>query len=205
VGTPASVDDVLAKLTAIRASDPVAIDVSFEGFEPFAHPELPRLVEGALEAGFERVRLTTDAGALAMGGNAAGSLAAGVRHVRFVLLGSTAGKHDSAAWQPGLFDLVERGVAMFRAAAADSGERVCVSALIPVCAHNVEVCPQTVATACRFGASYIEIDVAPSARASGGHIESALDSATMNGVGAVVRGWTPSSPVYLDRFARDIS
>ena len=83
---------VLADVTAVCASwsDGPGPNVSLVGAEPFAHPELPLLVQGAVEAGCERIRLRTDAGALSAGNNAVGVLGAGVRHLEVVLLGGDA-------------------------------------------------------------------------------------------------------------------
>lgn len=193
---------VRRSLEDVRVAHPALRNVSFEGFEPFSHAELPSLVEAATRAGFERIRLTTDAGALGLGGNAGGCLAAGVRHVRFVLLGSTAESHDRICGRPGLFESALCGVSALRSAATDVGARVCISALVPVCRHNVEDCPATVARACSLGASAVELEVSGSAATFVELLEAALDTATSNGIGAVVRGWSSAPRVYRDRFER---
>ena len=69
-------------------------NVLFVGAEPFSHPELPVLVAAAVAAGYERIGLRTDAGALSMPGNAEGVLSAGVLHLQLVLTGGDGASHD---------------------------------------------------------------------------------------------------------------
>lgn len=152
VARPSS--EVVADLRAIAeigASD-VDANVAFGGFEPFAHPELPLLIQSAQSTGFGRIRLVTDAGALAAGSNAAGALHAGVRHIEVVLLGGDAASHDALAGRAGLFDAVVSGLRAFAHAADKMGEPVALTGVIPVCKHNAEALPDIVGALGKVGA-----------------------------------------------------
>ncbi|TLN00761.1 hypothetical protein FDZ71_14135, partial [bacterium] len=137
-------------------------DVSLVGAEPFNHPELPEVVAAAVRAGAERLRVETAGAALARGDNAAGALAAGVRHVRLVLLGDE-GAHDSLTGMPGSFAAAAAGAAVWTAAAARSGARTFLGVLVPVCPHNAEHLPAAVAAAARLGAREVVLRVARAA------------------------------------------
>jgi hypothetical protein len=176
-------------LHALACREPRPDGVVFSGFEPFAHPTLPDAIAVAIEDGFERVRLQTDGGALAVHGNAEGAFAAGVRHLEIVLLGDPE-THDRLACREGLFEAAVRGVDAFKAAASSAGSDIFVSGVLPLCAHNVGVAAAAVASFARLGAEAVELDAG---RLSGAGRErdailAALDTATVNGMHAWVRG-----------------
>lgn len=114
------------------------------GPEPFAHPELPALVAACVEAGIERVVLETDGAALSVSANAHGVLRAGVRHLRIRLLDAEPEGGDQLAGRPGRTRDALAGVTEYLAAAGDAGLAVVVSAVLPVCPHNLETLPATV-------------------------------------------------------------
>lgn len=185
--SPLRVESVIAQLDAARAAGHSG--VAFVGFEPFAHPDLPRIVAYAGDAGFERVRLRTDAGALSSPGNAPGVVGAGVRQIEVVVLGD-AQEHDRMAGRQGLFAAAGAGVASFRSAAEDAGEKVAISAYVPLCEHNQEVASIAVATACSWGVTAVHIDaerLAPSG-ATGALLDAAVETAIVNGVCGYVTG-----------------
>lgn len=150
-----SIADEIARVAAdwLRGPGP---NVSFTGFEPFSHPELPAIVGAAAENGFERIRLSTDAGALAHGGNAAGVIGAGVRQLEVIVLGDD-GVHDELCGCPGLLGAARAGVAAFMAAAAAQGVLVTVSGRVPVCAHNARHLPDAVAALAEMGAVFVSV------------------------------------------------
>ena len=135
-------------------------NVAFVGAEPFAHPQLPHLVDAARRAGFERIRLHTDAGALAQAANAEGVVQAGIRHLEVVLLGASVETHDRLAGRPGLFEAALAGTRAFTAAAAMAGAEIFVSVDVPVCRHNVGELALASAAAARLGASAVTFSVA---------------------------------------------
>ncbi|HZL05271.1 MAG TPA: hypothetical protein VFE45_07600, partial [Coriobacteriia bacterium] len=69
-------DDIAADIAAVARTwdSPLGPNVTFTGAEPFAHDALPKLIAQARRAGFERIGLVTDAGALAFGDNAIGAI-----------------------------------------------------------------------------------------------------------------------------------
>ncbi|MCE5204044.1 MAG: hypothetical protein LLG24_07535, partial [Actinomycetia bacterium] len=144
--SPRSEGDILAEIAEI-AEEWDALgrpNVFFEGFEPFAHPALPSLISAAADAGFARIGLETDGGALARPGNAAGALHAGVRHVKIRTLGLDRSA-DEICGRPGLSTSVLQGMHALSQAADDLGVVVAVSGVVPLCRHNVELLPATVA------------------------------------------------------------
>ena len=181
---PRSGHDVIAEIQEVANEWTAGTgpNVFLEGFEPFAHPELPALVAAATKAGFVRVGLETDAGALAQVGNAAGALHAGVRHVRFRTLGLDS-TGDELAGRPGLAVIASAGIRMFRETAALAGTRVAVSAVIPVCRHNVRSLSATVAALADMGVGAVRLaragDVPASAMAE---VAAACDTGTVNRV-----------------------
>lgn len=134
-------------------------NVELTGPEPLAHPELPALVGSAIAAGVSRVRLDTDAAPFSVGGNAAGAVAAGVRHIRFTLLAGTPGVHDALVGAPGAFDATLSGVRAYVEAAGTQARRVHVSANVPVCRHSVHDVPAAVGAACSAGAGEVLLHV----------------------------------------------
>lgn len=166
-------------------------NVTLTGPEPFDHPELPALVSAATRAGVERLRLDTDAIALQSPGNAAGALVAGVRHIRFTLLGGTPGVHDALADVPGAFEATLAGVSSYRAAATAESTAVCVTARVPACRHNLHDLPAAVGAAVAAGADAVEIamvDGRPAIAQAGPWFTAACDTGLVNGVWVEIEG-----------------
>ncbi len=156
-------------------------NVSLVGAEPFSHPDLPLLVQGAVQAGCERLRLRTDAGALAAGPNATGVVGAGVRQLEVVLLGGDAESHDVLVGRAGAFEAAAAGVSAFRSAAAATGAHVAITGRIPVCRHVREGIAATVHALARMGA--VAIDLAPTAgiELDVARLNAARETAVVNG------------------------
>lgn len=127
------------------------------GPEPFAHPELPALVAACVEAGAERICLETDGGALSVPANAAGVLRAGVRHLHVRLLAADAVLADELSGLRGRCGDALAGIEAFLAAAESEGARVAVTALIPVCEHNLGALPAAVAALARRGVHAVRL------------------------------------------------
>lgn len=121
------------------------------GPEPFAHPELPRLVGMCVEAGAQRVGIETDGAALSMPNNVSGVLSAGVRHLHIRLLDADEERGDRIGGSPGRTKHALLGVEAFLATAASAGVTVAVTAVVPVCRHNLGALPDTVLQAARLG------------------------------------------------------
>jgi hypothetical protein len=183
---PFAASKVAAALEGVAGATPRPEGVTLAGFEPFAHPELPEIVASAVEAGFVRVRLRTDGGALGLHGNAAGVLAAGVRHIEVVLFGDPE-THDRLTRREGLYQAALRGVRAFREAAASSGCGVFVSGVLPLCAHNIGVAAGAVVAFAEMGAGAVELDASRLPAADRVVLAAALDTATVNGMHA----WVP--------------
>lgn len=159
-------------------------NVTFTGFEPFAHPELPDIIGAARSAGFVRVRLRTDAGALATGVNARGAIEAGVRQLDVVGLGPD-DVHDRLSGHPGLAAASAAGLAAFHAAAEGVRVPVAVTGFVPVCRHNVQFAPGAVARLAALGAVAVHLDGSRCPRQHMPFVTAALDTAAVNGVA----GW----------------
>lgn len=186
-----------------RWKDRPGPNVAFTGFEPFAHPQLPALVTAAVQAGVQRLRLRTDAGALASPGNAVGAFAAGVRQLEVVLLGGSAHSHDRLAERPGLFEAAAAGVAAWRAAAAEAGERTFVSLRVPVCRHNEADLPHIAAVAAAWHCEAIHF-VAGDDVASSDVVAAAFETATVHGVAAFVTAASVQPQVYATPLWREV-
>ncbi len=188
---PVPYEEALRALDAAVAAwtGGVNANVSFSGGEPFDLPSLPDLVARAVAAGAARVRIVTSGAALGVAGNAGGCQSAGVRHMRVVLLGS-AGLHDALAGSPGLYAAAMEGVAAWRDAATLGRDRTFLSALVPVCEHNVGDLPSAVADAIAAGAREVVLRVPSSMDDpwSMRWIGSACDTGTVNRARVTIEG-----------------
>lgn len=172
-------------------------NLTFTDAEAFLHPELPALITHAVEAGAQRVGITTSGVAFTQGGNAAGCIHVGVRHVDVVLLGGR-DTHDSLVGTSGSYEAAKRGLEAFQGAAADAGVRVAVMGHVPVCKHNVHEIPDAVATFVEMGAIGVhlqphrDLDVKR-------HVEwfgAAFQTGIMHGV------WVCAEPTDLELFGK---
>ncbi len=166
-------------------------NIALTGAEPFGHPDLPAIVSTAREAGCRRVCLDTDAVALRTTQNAGGSLMAGVRHVRWSLLGGTPGVHDALIGDPGALAASVEGVRSFLAIAGAEDVPVSVSAIVPVCRHNAHDLPAAAGIAVDAGADGVLLRIED----GGMDLASALpwvvaacDTGVVNGVWVEVEG-----------------
>lgn len=150
----AEIEDVCAAWRGLPGPN-----VALTGAEPFGHPELPALVSAAREAGCRRVCLDTDAVALRTTQNAGGSLMAGVRHLRWTLLGGTPGVHDALLDTPGALDASVEGIRSFVSIAVAEDVPVSISAVVPVCRHNVHDLPAAAGLAVEAGAGRVLLRV----------------------------------------------
>lgn len=120
-------------------------NVALVGPEPFAHPELPALVAACVEAGAERIAVETDGAALSISANAAGVLLAGVHHLRVTILDSDPERGDLLGGRAGRTRDALAGVRTYLAAAEEAGIAVVLTAVVPVCEHNIRELPDTIA------------------------------------------------------------
>ncbi|MHB8761162.1 MAG: hypothetical protein ACYC6J_02040 [Coriobacteriia bacterium] len=119
-------------------------NVCLTGPEPFEHPELPALVAACVQAGAQRVALETDGAALCVPANASGILSAGVRHLHVRLLAAEEALGDRLGGRQGRTRDASAGVTAFLSAAAAADLTVAVTAVVPVCRHNLASLPDTV-------------------------------------------------------------
>ncbi|MCL2882427.1 MAG: hypothetical protein FWF45_06035 [Coriobacteriia bacterium] len=138
---PRSTDEILAELAGLSAG---AANVAFGGFEPFAHPDLPRLIAAAsergdagLSGGAGRLLLQTDGGALASGGNAEGAALAGARVFEIFYHAGDEDADDALTGRPGLARARQAGIAALRLVAATHPEaRLMVVGVAALCRHG---------------------------------------------------------------------
>ncbi len=199
---PRSLTEVAADLTRIAEAwgESPGPNCSLVGFEPFAHPELPKLIAAATAAGFTRIRLRTDGGALAQPGNADGALAVGVRQLELIVL-AEGEAHDKLTGRPGLYAAMERGAAAFRSAAERSGAAIALAAFAPACRHSISHLPHALLGAASLGAESATIDVSAlsATPANVALVRAGLDTATVNRVAAYVTGWPQVHDALYDR------
>lgn len=157
------------------------VNVTFADAEPFAHPHLPQLIRLAVSAGMQRIRLRTDAGALASPNNAAGVIAAGVRQIEVVLLAGEAGAGDALSGRPGLFAAALAGISAFTEAARAVGARVAVLGRVPVCRHSEAGVASAVEVLASAGAVSIDLVAAPGHELGRGTLDAARDAAMVHG------------------------
>ena len=138
--------DIVARIRDVAATWKAAPgpNILIDGPEPFAHPELPALIAACVEAGVERVALETDGAALSVPANAVGVLGAGVRHLLIRILDGEPERGDSLGGRPGRTHDALSGVKSYLDAAERAGVTVSVTAIVPVCEHNVGTLPETV-------------------------------------------------------------
>lgn len=185
-------DEVAARISAVVSAWTPAPgpNLVLSGPEPFAHPALPDLVTACVEAGVERIAIETDGGALAVRGHAAGALGAGVTHLRVrVLAAGDDAAADALTGRPGLARAVASGVVAYRDEARRTETRVAVSAIVPVCRHNLDVLPATVARLATWGIDGVRLvpgaELSPSAGVS---LAAACDTGMVN------RLWVEADP-----------
>ena len=186
-------EDVVAEASVVCGAwrSGAGPNIRLTGAEPFAHPELPRIVSGVIDAGCRRLALDTDAVAMRSETNARGALMSGVRHLRYTLLAGTAGVHDALSGVPGLLEATREGVASYRAVAAAEGSDVSVTGSIPVCRHNVTDLPSAAGVAVETGADRVEVVIADGGidlASAVPWITAACDTGVVNGVWVEVAG-----------------
>jgi len=186
-------EEVRAEVSAVCGlwDTPPGPNITFTGAEPFGHPALPSLIASAVEAGCVRVCLDTDAVACTSPQNAGGSLMAGVRHLRWIVLGGTPGVHDALTSRPGALDASVAGVRSFRSIAKDQDIDISVTAVIPVCRHNVHDLPAAVSVALGVEADAVHLRVEDGGLDLGSAIPwlvAACDTGVVNGVWVEVEG-----------------
>lgn len=135
-------------------------NVVFCGVEPLKHPRLPVLVGMARDAGMRRIALATDARGLAVGGNARGAVAAGLRQIHVPLLGPTAADHDGLLGEVGAFDAAVAGLAAWREALEHAGVAGALLGITGLCRHSAGTLPETVARFAQEGAAAVKVRVA---------------------------------------------
>ncbi|MDR3686944.1 MAG: radical SAM protein [Coriobacteriia bacterium] len=134
-------------------------NLSLTGAEPFHHPALFELLDASVTAGASRIRLESDAHALATAETVERTLGSGVRHLTIPLLGSTAELHDSLTGRRGSFERTVAGVKDFLEAALKNTMRVHVTVRVPVCRHNLHDTPEIVTLAAKTGANAVLLSI----------------------------------------------
>lgn len=175
---------------AVRTpSGSVAQGLLLSGPDPFSHPALPAVVEACVSTGVPRIGIETAGTALSVHGNAAGVLAAGVRHLFVRVLSGDAATHDGLVGRPGALSGALAGIATYRAAAVEAGVPCVVTGVVPVCRHVRDALPLTVAALARAGVDAVRL---VEGRDPGGQAAAAIAAACDTGM--VNRVWVEVSP-----------
>lgn len=179
-------DDLAASIAAAAVASAAAVpgpNLALTGPEPFGHPELPALVAACVRVGAERIALETDGGALATGGNAAGVIHAGVRHLWVRVLAGEPATSDELSGRRGLAAAARTGVAAYLAAADDAGVTVAVTCSVPVCMHTLPSLPRTAALLAGWGVHALRLHAAGALPAHAGDLlAAACDTGMVNGL-----------------------
>lgn len=171
----------VARIAATIAESGPSHGVVLTGPEPFAHPELPRVVAACRESGVSRIAIETDGGALSVPGNARGVLLSGVRHLWVRVLAASDDRHDMLAGTRGLSSAMRSGVSGYLANAETEGLQVAVTAVVPVCEHNLGELPAIVAHCAAQGfhaARLVAAGALPSS--AGAAVAAACDTGMVN-------------------------
>lgn len=201
-----SAEDIVAEIREVAEAwtAPVGPNMVLGGFEPFSHPELPALIAAARQAGFSRICLETDGGALAQPVNAHGAFRSGVRHVRVRTLG-VGRDADELAGRPGLSATVLAGIRAFLDIAAEAGDPVAVAAVIPVCTHNLAMLSTTVFALADAGVQAVSlVGNGAVSGAAAAVVAAACDTGTVNRVWVDVDD-LPVPDSHLDHLAEERS
>ena len=131
------VEDAVADVNCAGGlADGLCEGILFDGYEPFAHPNLVELIQQARTIGVERIALHTDGGALSRVDNARGSMDMGVRIFEISIFGATQEVHDRIAGIPGLFEAMSAGITQAHTIAQEAGYSITLIASLDVCKHN---------------------------------------------------------------------
>ncbi len=174
--------DIVAEIEALASSSD---GILLAGAEAFGHSALPEIISAAARSGSRRIGLDTAGALLAVGGNAAGALHAGVRYFEVHYLPGDAPDVVAAA------HAARVGIRAIIVAAAEAGQSVAVSATIRACRHTVDRLPGAVADLAADGVGAVCITAeegsctGPLARAS---VCAACDTGAVNGVWVDVLG-----------------
>jgi molybdenum cofactor biosynthesis enzyme MoaA len=200
------VDEIARRVTATTSSwaNGPGPNVLLAGPEPFSHPALPAVVRACRDAGVRRIGVETDGGALAVGENAAGALQAGVRHLRVRVLAGGEELADALAERPGLARTARTGVRRYREAAEASGIPVVVTAVVPLCEHNVRTVPHTVAALASWHVDAVHL-VATERLGDEveAHVAAACDTGMVNRVWVEVDAALPLPPTHALHISRE--
>jgi MoaA/NifB/PqqE/SkfB family radical SAM enzyme len=194
-----SSEDILLRCARMLGPDSMASpgrSVLLLGPEPLKHPELPAVIAGVRSLGVERIAVRTDARGFAVGDNAAGAFAAGVRHVHVVFLGPDAATHDGLVGAPGAFRAAQAGLHAFGAAASRSGLPWALIGSVPLCRHTIVHLPETVAAFAAAGAVLVTADVVGTLdpERSRPWIDAGFQTGVVSGVWVHVAGWPAPVP-----------
>lgn len=184
-GRPLPVSSFLERVTATVSGwdDPPGPNILIDGAEPFRHPALPELVQGAIDAGVKRLAIRTDAEGLGVGGNAEGAVAAGLRQVHVPLYAGDADLHDDLVGRRGSFEAVVAGLRGFQAAAERQSAAVLIVGEVLVCEHTLPTLAETVGRFAAEGAACVRLDMPGDSRRIGaGHLRAAFETGMVNGV-----------------------
>jgi MoaA/NifB/PqqE/SkfB family radical SAM enzyme len=164
-------------------------NIGLHGPEPFGHPDLVECVGAIVQSGVQRLCIATDGVALRSEQNALGIMAAGIRHVRVSMLGSSA-LHDDLQGAKGSHEAAIAGMKLVRDAAARAQTPFLLCGYIPVCQHNLHDIPAAVVELAHAGASAVQLDVDDAAlpNSAGQWLQAAVETGIVNGTWVSVVG-----------------
>ncbi len=167
---------------AVRSSsEPPGPNVVLGGPEPFDHPRIFDLIAACAREGAERVAVETGGAVLAAPDAARRALDAGVRHLWVVVSDADPERDDRLADRSVHSTRVFDGVTAYAAAAESAGIDVLITGIVPVCHHNLQHLPGTVARLSARGFHAVRlVSGAPLPAQAAAWIASACDTGMVN-------------------------
>lgn len=163
-------------------------------------------VRRAVTSGASRIGIRTSGRLLRNEQDAIGLVDAGVRLAEVTFMGPEASQHDVFVGAAGSFDAAVGAVRAFSEAAETLGVRLAVRSRIPVCAHNLQIVPETVMACAQMGVSSMLLVCDPSLdpRRSVEWVSAACDTGTVNRVWVAVTGMPADSLGALALHMQDV-
>lgn len=183
-GIPASAEHFPAADIISRSAALTSGNISIQGQEPLLHRELPTILETLLSNPVDRLHISTDGIGLSSRQVAAGLASSGVTWVSIRLLAPESEAHDALSGMRGSFDAVIAGISNLRAPLAAQGADAMLTGEIPVCSHNINSLPATVALFAEKGMRSVALDLSRLARSESAKawVDSAVDTGLVAGM-----------------------
>jgi molybdenum cofactor biosynthesis enzyme MoaA len=131
VETPHTLEEISSQIQRLDTSA-----VMMDGFEPFKHPELVRIIETLSDAAVTRIGMRTNGAALQNPQNAFGCIDAGVRVFEIPIVAGESEKGDRLTGIAGSHEASLQGIARIKEASKELNVATFTVAVLRLCRHN---------------------------------------------------------------------